>query len=58
MKKLFAFASKTEIPFVIVIGKKEIANKEITIKNLISEKQETLPFDLEKIANYIKRALS
>lgn len=58
MKKLFAFASKVEIPFVIVLGKKEIANKEITIKNLKTEKQETLSFDLETIIDFLKNGLA
>lgn len=54
MKKLFAFASKVEIPFVIVIGKKELENKEITIKNLKTEVQETIPMSLDKVVQFIK----
>ena len=57
MKKLFSFASKIDIPFVIVIGKKELANKEITIKNLRTEEQETIPLKIEEIIAYIKKKL-
>lgn len=57
MKKLFAFASKVEIPFVIVIGKRELANKEITIKDMKAEKQETLPLNITEIVNYIRKGL-
>lgn len=56
MKKLFAFASKENIPFVIVIGKKELASKEITIKNMLLESQETLALDIGQIATYIQKS--
>jgi histidyl-tRNA synthetase len=57
MKKLFAFASKAEISYVIILGKQELENKEITIKNLKTEKQETLAFDTKKVIEYIKKDL-
>ena len=57
MKKLFAFASKLTIPFVIVIGKKELTLKELTIKNMKTETQETMPMDFKKLVDYIKKGL-
>ena len=58
MKKLFAFASKVEIPFVIVIGKKELEANLITIKNLKTEEQVNISMNVEEIVKYIKKRMN
>ena len=45
MDKQFKYAEKKFIPFVIIIGSKEIENKEAVVKDLASGKQQNVPFD-------------
>jgi histidyl-tRNA synthetase len=43
MDKQFKYAEKKNIPFIVIIGSKEIENKTATIKNLKTGKQQQLP---------------
>lgn len=45
LKKKLNYANKLEIPYVILLGEEEEANKSINIKNMITGKQETLKFE-------------
>jgi histidyl-tRNA synthetase len=45
MKKQFGYADSLKIPFVIVIGENELQNNMLTIKNMITGEQKTVPFD-------------
>ena len=42
MDKQFKYAEKKNIPFVVIIGSKEIENRTATIKNLKTGKQQEL----------------
>jgi histidyl-tRNA synthetase len=52
INKQFTYAEKKNIPFVIIIGSKEIEEKNCAVKNLATGKQEIVPF--EKLADYLK----
>jgi histidyl-tRNA synthetase len=43
--KQFKYAEKKNIPYVVIIGSKELAEKNCTVKNIISGVQETVSFD-------------
>ncbi len=43
--KQFKYAEKKRIPFVVIIGEKELETNSCNVKNLLSGKQETLSFD-------------
>jgi histidyl-tRNA synthetase len=43
--KQFKYAEKKGIPNIIIIGSDELSKKECTLKNLITGRQETIPFD-------------
>ena len=43
--KQFKYAEKKNIPYVVIIGSKELENKNCVIKDLKSGKQETVSFD-------------
>jgi histidyl-tRNA synthetase len=43
--KQFKYAEKKQIPFVVIIGEKELETNCCNVKNLLSGKQETLSFD-------------
>jgi len=43
MKKQFGYANALNIPYVIVIGETEMANKQLTLKNMITGEQRTAP---------------
>lgn len=45
MDKQFKYAEKKNIPFIIIIGSREVADKVCTIKNLRSGVQSSVPFD-------------
>lgn len=51
MKAKFKYADKLNIPFAIVIGDDEIANKKVTLKNMVTGEQDTLTIEetIEKI---------
>jgi histidyl-tRNA synthetase len=44
MDKQFKYADKKFIPYVVIIGSKEIENKEAVVKNLATSEQEKIPF--------------
>jgi histidyl-tRNA synthetase len=52
INKQFTYAEKKNIPFVIIIGSKEMEEKNCAVKNLATGKQEIVPF--EKLADYLK----
>ncbi len=45
IKAKFKYADKLNIPFAIVIGDDEIANDKVTLKNMTTGEQETLPIE-------------
>lgn len=45
MKKQMNYADKREIPYVILVGSKEIENKQFTLKNMKSGEQKTVDFE-------------
>ena len=51
--KQFKYAEKKNIPFVIIIGSKEMEDKSCPVKNLSNGKQEIVPF--EELADYLKK---
>ena len=49
INKQLNYANKKKIPFVVIIGEKEIKNKEITLKNMTTGKQDQISLSqLEK----------
>ena len=49
-KKLMEYANKVGAKFVIIIGEDEVANNTVSIKNMLTGEQQTLPvFDVKKI---------
>ena len=52
INKQFTYAEKKNIPFVIIIGSKEIEEKNCAVKNLATGKQETVA--LENLPDYLK----
>lgn len=52
INKQFTYAEKKNIPFVVIIGSKEIEEKNCAVKNLATGNQETLA--LENLAGYLK----
>lgn len=52
ISKQFSYAEKKNIPFVIIIGSKEMEERNCAVKNLATGNQETVP--LEKLAGYLK----
>jgi histidyl-tRNA synthetase len=52
INKQFTYAEKKNIPFVIIIGSKEMAEQNCAVKNLTTGKQEVV--HLEKLAHYLK----
>ncbi|MFN5335251.1 MAG: His/Gly/Thr/Pro-type tRNA ligase C-terminal domain-containing protein, partial [Bacteroidota bacterium] len=50
MDKQFKYAEKKNIPFVVIIGEKELAEGSCNIKNLITGNQDTVKIeDIQKI---------
>ena len=45
MKKQMEFANRKQIPFVVFVGDNEIASGSLTVKNMQTGKQQTLPMD-------------
>ncbi len=52
INKQFSYAEKKNIPFVIIIGSKEMEEQSCPVKNLATGNQETVHF--EKLADYLK----
>lgn len=55
MDRQFKYADKKRIPFVVICGEDEIRDNTVSIKNMESGKQETVPRD--KIVNYFQKNL-
>ncbi len=53
INKQFTYAEKKNIPFVIIIGSKEIEEKNCAVKNLATGNQEIIDFD--KLVEYLKQ---
>jgi histidyl-tRNA synthetase len=53
IKKQFTYGDKKQIPFVIVIGSEEIQKKEVTLKNLVTGNQLSMPLQkaIEEVKN-------
>jgi histidyl-tRNA synthetase len=43
LKKQFRYASRREIPYVIVVGERELADKTVVLKDMVAQKQRTIP---------------
>jgi len=54
INKQFTYAEKKNIPFVIIIGSKEIDEESCAVKHLASGRQETISF--EKLVDYFNAA--
>ncbi len=54
LKKQFDYANKKKIPFVIILGEKEIKNKEMKLRDMVTGK-ETKIKDIKKIRKIIDR---
>jgi len=55
LKKQFDYANKKKIPFVIILGEKEIKNKEMKLRDMVTGK-ETKIKDIKKIRKIIDKA--
>ncbi len=53
MDKQFKYAEKKNIPFVVIIGSKEIEEKKCAVKDLQKGEQQQVPF--EELANFFNR---
>ena len=50
MKKQMEYANRRQIPFVVIIGSQELAEKEATVKNMVTGEQRRIPFaDLQHV---------
>jgi len=54
INKQFTYAEKKNIPFVVIIGSKEMSENSCPVKNITTGVQETVAF--EKLADYFKNA--
>jgi histidyl-tRNA synthetase len=52
LKKQFKYADKKGIPFVVILGPDEVANKKVTLKNLNTGEQVSL--SLEQVISRLK----
>ncbi len=52
VNKQFSYAEKKNIPYIIIIGSKEMGEQNCQVKNLANGNQELVPF--EKLADYMK----
>ncbi len=59
LKRTLSFASKMKIPIALILGQQELENNQIQIRNLMVEPwtQETIPYELEQLVNYVKEVL-
>jgi histidyl-tRNA synthetase len=55
LKNLLTFAANKKIRYVIIVGSKEIVKKEVMVRDLALEKQETVPID--DLMNYLKEKI-
>ena len=52
MKKQMEYANRRAIPYVVIIGSNELAERQATVKNMISGEQQSVAF--EKVAELLK----
>ncbi len=45
LDKQFKYAEKRSIPYVAILGSKELENRQVVIKNIVTGEQETVAFD-------------
>jgi len=55
LDKQLKYADKKNIPFVVILGPNEMKKKEVTIKNLLTREQSTVPLD--KVDQFFLTAL-
>ncbi|MHA1461816.1 MAG: histidine--tRNA ligase [Candidatus Heimdallarchaeota archaeon] len=55
MKRHFENAERIEVEWMIIVGKKDLANEAVTLRNIISGEQEVIP--LKKIASTLQKKL-
>lgn len=53
LDKQLKYANKKNIPYVIIIGPDEAKNNRVTLKNMMTKEQKTLPQD--ELAQYLKK---
>jgi histidyl-tRNA synthetase len=52
MDKQFKYASKKNIPFVVIIGSNELEQKTCIVKDLVKAEQQTIP--IQNLSSYFK----
>lgn len=57
MGKAFAAASKMGIPFVVVLGKREVSQGQVSVKNMVTGTQELVPLDADRLGQYLLKGL-
>lgn len=55
IKRHFENAEKTGVDWILIVGKKDLVNDSVTLRNIVSGEQETIP--LKKIVNTLVRKL-
>lgn len=53
LDKQLKYANKKNIPYVVIIGPDEAKNKKVTVKNMTTKEQSTIPQD--ELAQYLKK---
>ena len=52
MKKQMEYANRRSIPYVVIIGSNELAERQVTVKNMLSGEQQSVAF--EEVAELLK----
>ena len=52
MKKQMEYANRRSIPYVVIIGSNELAERKATVKNMLSGEQQSVAF--EEVADLLK----
>ena len=55
MRRQFDYANARQIPFVAIAGESEMLAKQLTIKNMTTGEQQTLPCNIDQIVEYISK---
>lgn len=55
MRRQFDYANARQIPFVAIAGESEMQAKQLTIKNMTTGEQQTLPCNIDQIVEYISK---
>ncbi|MHA2365880.1 MAG: histidine--tRNA ligase [Candidatus Hodarchaeales archaeon] len=58
LKKALSFASKMNIPFALILGKKELENKQIQVRNLMKEPWTQEVIQQKDLISYLQTALN